>query len=132
MEHSLITSPSLIYSLGISCDAEMTLRRLDLRRISSAIGSFDSRNASSVIHAVSTDFAWIVDKSRLSKAVPTSERTFISGYLDSFSESNAIAQYHDLLNEQTFLHFQRARSRFMNLSRSRLPTLFFCRLSLPI
>jgi len=118
-------SPNLIYSLGIRCDAEMSLRRLGLRRISSAVGSFDSRSISTVIHAVSTDYAWIVDKSRLRKSPSNPPKTFISGYLDDFSESNAIAQHHDLSDEKTLHHFHRARDRFISISRTRLPTLFF-------
>ena len=124
MDQPFVLSPSLIYSLGIRCDAEISLRRLGLRRISSAVGSFDSRSISTIIHAVSTDFAWILDRSRFHKSAPSSRSTFIRGYLDSFSECNAIAQHHNLLDKETFLHFERAQSRFVKLSTSGISTLF--------
>lgn len=125
---------SVVYSIGVRCDTEMILKRLDLIKFSSIFGSMNIRNYENLIKCFNSNFQILFDPDNLvySKYNPKwmnenkkyGLRTLNKMFDDITNYHSATIAHHDLSSEKDMLHFIRGIHRLNYIRKNNIPILF--------
>ena len=123
-----------VYSIGYSCGSEMVLKRLNLVRFSSVIGSCCTASIRKLLFFLDTKFDILFNKKYLiyTKDIPKykelneefGNRT-LNVMLDDINDwHSATIAHHDISEPSVVAHFERAVTRFYKLINNNIRTLF--------
>ena len=125
---------SVVYSLGIQCDTEIMLKKINLIKFSSIFGSMNMKSYTNIIRCFDTNFDILFNKENLvySNCIPEfEEENKTHGFRTLNKEFDAITDYHsatiahhDLSNKDAEEHFKRGIKRLEVIRDNKIPILF--------